>query len=554
MRLRLRALFLALMIICFWTSSAAAAPKTFTILPFTVNGPSNYKYLEREIPNMLSSRLNWKGQFEPAKDAAGAKRTAPASEAEADTARIAAKADYVLWGTMSMMGERCSIDMRVRDSSGNTRPIARESNVANFFTDLRQMADSITAEIFPRQTTAAAPQQQAARPQMNPEIIRNQTTPETTYMNPQIRYSGGNADESRLRSQTLPFACVGMEIVDGDGDGRKEVFLLADHKLYVYHFKDQAALTDKPVTEFNFGKGRQTLSIRSIDIDLTGKPKIIVNTKSDDDKDLYGHVFSFDGKSLKEEVRAIGFYINVVNLPPLFRPQLIGQLHNPPHLFRPGIFDVTIQKGKLIPGNRIFMPKGCNVFNFTHIPAGSGRDDTQKILMLTEDEKLVLMSEKGVQLFASEEKYSGAVQGIYVDESMPGTGRTTTVIGQTYYVPMRMLSVDLDGDGKHEVLVNKPISTAGVIFSGYRSFPQSEIHSLQWDGLGLSLLWKTRRIRGSVADYAITDANQDGALDLVVLVNTYSGALGVAARKSMIISYPLDLSKTAPNTPATFQE
>lgn len=115
-----------------------------------------------------------------------------------------------------------------------------------------------------------------------------------------------------------------------------------------------------------------------------------------------------------------------------------------------------------------------------------------------------------------------------------------------FYIPMRMLAVDFEHDGNYELIVNKPISTASEIFDRYRFFPQSEIHSLFWDGIGLNLQWKTRRIKGSMVDYTIADANNDGIPDLVTCLNTHPGALGVKARKTIIMLYPLDMSQTNP--------
>ena len=61
----------------------------------------------------------------------------------------------------------------------------------------------------------------------------------------------------------------------------------------------------------------------------------------------------------------------------------------------------------------------------------------------------------------------------------------------------------------------------------------------------MNLVWKTRRIKGSVVDYAIADADNDGNRDLVVCINSHPGALGVEGRKAIVLLYPLDLSKTS---------
>ena len=122
-----------------------------------------------------------------------------------------------------------------------------------------------------------------------------------------------------------------------------------------------------------------------------------------------------------------------------------------------------------------------------------------------------------------------------------------------YYAPMRLIAADIGNTGEYVLLVNKPISTASQIFDRYRYFPQGEIHALYWDGVGLGLKWKTRRIRGSVAEVDLADVNNDGVLDLVVGLNT-SPDLGIGSRQSMITAYPLDVSATDPNVPADLSD
>jgi len=121
-------------------------------------------------------------------------------------------------------------------------------------------------------------------------------------------------------------------------------------------------------------------------------------------------------------------------------------------------------------------------------------------------------------------------------------------------VPMRMLPVDIEKRGKYTLLANKPISVSAQFFARYRFFPEGEIHNLIWDGVGMSLLWKTRRIKGSVVDFTVADVASDGGLSLVVCVNTHPGALGFSQRKTVVLSYPLDLSQIDPDTPIVIEE
>ena len=64
----------------------------------------------------------------------------------------------------------------------------------------------------------------------------------------------------------------------------------------------------------------------------------------------------------------------------------------------------------------------------------------------------------------------------------------------------------------------------------------------------MGLKWKTRRIRGSVAEIDLADVNNDGILDLVVGLNTHPGMVGVGSRRSVITAYPLDVGRSNPRT------
>lgn len=85
-----------------------------------------------------------------------------------------------------------------------------------------------------------------------------------------------------------------------------------------------------------------------------------------------------------------------------------------------------------------------------------------------------------------------------------------------------------------------------MIFHNYRTYPQGEIQALLWDGIGMDLLWKTRRIKGTVADLVVADVDNDGVLDLAVNVNSYPGSLGVGKIRTLVTLYPLNTDATQP--------
>lgn len=499
---------------------------------------------------MLTSRLYWQGKVEPVAQELPQSTKPPVNEAEAEKLRKQYKADYIVWGTLNIVGDDTSIDVRVKNKGGQTWVQARESKNTQVIAAITGISGSINKEVFGRDSgpairTTGGPQSTGRVNQMNPGITMNQTGKQDVYLNPQFRYAGtASPDDSRLRSQALNFSSIGMEVADVDGDGKNEILLLDDHKVYAYRFgSDQL----QPLGEHAFPMTTQCLSIRSMRRP-SGNAWIVINAV-DSSGVPAATILTFNGSSFTTVMKNIKYYLNVVNLPPNYQPVLIGQEAQPPRLFKEGISEMTPQGNKLVPGNRVALPKDANVFNFTWMPAGSGSRDGEKLIVLTNNEQLRTYSAKFARIAQSSENYSGSAVGLEIDPSMPGLGRDTVTLASVFYVPLRMLAVDLNRDGNYELIVNKPISTASQIFDRYRFFPQSEIHSLFWDGIGLNLQWKTRRIKGSTVDFTIADANNDGIPDLITCLNTHPGALGVKARKTMVVLYPLDLSKTDPNVP-----
>lgn len=223
-------------------------------------------------------------------------------------------------------------------------------------------------------------------------------------------------------------------------------------------------------------------------------------------------------------------------------------------LFAPGVRVMERDGDSYKLGQRLDLPKGTTCYNFNWIPAGR-ESKMPQLVVLQEDERIKLYQGANNSLIhTTMERFSGSAVGIDHYKSMPGLGvdRTYQLPGK-YYCPMNLITADIGHTGEPVLLVNKPVSTASQLFDRYRYFPQGEIHALFWDGVGLSLKWKTRRIRGSVAALDLADVNNDGTLDLVVGLNT-SPDLGIGSRQSMVTAYPLDMSATNPKTPADLSD
>ncbi|MEG2140149.1 MAG: VCBS repeat-containing protein [Bilophila sp.] len=544
----IRTTFLLCTMLVFTAQALAADISSYVVLPFKVTGASGFTYLEKAIPSMLNSRLYWKDHFQPVSDAKAAEADRIGRSGEAAgvaKAQNAAGADYAVWGNVTVVGDEASLDVRVRDKAGKEWRKGNKTKVNDLISALQGVADSINADLFGRPTTSSgnAPKATNMVNQMNPAFTHNETTQQQVYLNPQFRYQGN--DGTRYRSQTLPYAAAGMVVADVNGDGKNEVVVLGEKRLFVYQWDKERLIQ---LGEFKLPTDLSPIALRSIDLNRDRVEELVLTAYEEEHTEPYSFVLSFKGNKFTEIAARVPYYLNVVRLAPDYMPVLIGQKGDSSRIFaRAGVYEMMKQGDTFVPSKKVELPKGANVLNFAWLPGKNG-EETAKLVMVTDEEHLRTFSPQGSQLNQSDEKYSGSAIGIEEQTQMPGMGKDNILIPSKYFTPLRMIPADLEQDGSWELLVNKPISVSAQFFENYRFFPEGEIHSLFWDGVGMSLQWKTRRIKGSVVDFALSDPNNNGVQDLVVCLNTHPGALGLQNRKTVIVAYPLDLTQMDPKT------
>ncbi|WP_291446141.1 FG-GAP repeat domain-containing protein [Desulfovibrio sp.] len=541
-----------LMLVAVAAGAASAAAKSAVVLPFVVNAPQSYAYLSKAVQATIQGRLDRPGVLE-----ARAGQNKAASQAEAQQALRSSGADNAIWGSVSVMGNDCTVVMNSVDKAGKTWSKTAQAPVSELTTSVQNLTSAMSQEVFgissamrsPGSTAAGSPRGATA----NGDIVTNETGQQQVYLNPQFRYQGAGAEDgSRLRTQRLGYNMVDMAVGDFNGDGKNEIAILSDHDLRIYSWPANGQL--KLIGETVVSRSNNNFSMRAIDLNRDRSMALVVTTTEESSNRPYSFIYSFKGNKFTTIAERIPYYVSVMRVPPTYSPTLVGQAWDSLKLFAPGVRIMTKQDGKFTLGTRLDLPTGATVFNCVWLPAGkSGKGE--QLVMLTDDERIKLFQGHGNTLVhTTMERYSGSATGMDHYKGMPGLGVDKAYqLPSKYYAPMRLIAADIGNTGDYTLLVNKPISTAAQFFDRYRFFPQGEVHALYWDGVGLGLKWKTRRIRGSVAEIDLADVNNDGILDLVVGLNT-SPDLGIGSRQCMITAYPLDVSATNPNVPADLSD
>ena len=553
MKFVVRTLFVVCVICAFAIAGAGhALAKGAVVLPFTVNAPQNYDYLSKAVPATIQGKLNRPGVLDVRSG-----QTKAATAKDAGKALRSSGADTAIWGSVSVMGNEATVEINSVDKSGKTWTRTAQSPVSELTGTVQKLSAQMGQEVFGLSQSMRTPGSTAASASRagvpGGDIITNETGQQQVYLNPQFRYQGAGAnDGSRLRTQRLKYAMTDMAVGDFNGDGKNEVAILDDHNLRIYSWPVNGQL--KLLDETVISRSNNNFSMRPIDLDRDRAMELVVATYEEDSNRPYAYIFSFKGNRLKLFAERIPYFVSVMRVPPTYSPVLVGQGWDSVKLFAPGVRTMTKAGGKYALGTRLDLPSGATVFNCAWIPP-SRSNKSELLVMLTDDERLKLFQGHGNTLIhTTMERFSGSSSGMDHYKGMPGLGVDKNYqLPSKYYAPMRLIAADIGNTGEYTLLVNKPISTAAQIFDRYRYFPQGEVHALYWDGVGLGLKWKTRRIRGSVAQIDLADVNNDGVLDLVVGLNT-SPDLGVGSRQCMITAYPLDVSATNPDVPADLSD
>ncbi len=503
--------------------------KTFAVLPFEVHGPQEYQYLAQGIQSMLSSRLTRAGQSSsiPAGQINQRVQELPHTTAQAQEIRSMLGADYIVYGNVTIMDREASLDVFSASIQGPLEPILKQPSLSELIPSLEQVASSLLSQALPEQTVVA-----------QEEVVADTPAPPArpaeadVFVSPHFRFEDDPYAAGRWRSQTLSFSSVGIALGSSKSSGTKTIFILGDRHVHAYRLQEGRMM---PVDTYEIPLTYQPLNINAYDINRDGNDELIISAMQDER--ARSLILKFENDEFTTLHQRIPFYMNIVMLPPHYRPAIIGQRPaSGSRLFNPNsVQEVIMTSDGPELGPRISLPPNANVFNFTYFP-----QDDDHLIVLAENDILKVYSSTHNLRYSTTEEYAGSRLGIEIHDTMPGLGRGSDVDPNYYYIPTRLLPARIGDSRDYTLLVHKHFAGMTRIFARHRNFPEGEIRAMFWDDIGLNVHWNTRKIRAGIMDFGLFDFDGDGQKDLVVLVNTHPGITGLQDRGTIVLAYKLD--------------
>jgi len=540
------ALFALLATLLVAAPALAQNARKYAVLPFSYNGPDKFKYFPKAFQASLDNDLEWGGHVEPT-DASLSEVSTPNGKAGIIKTIADLGVDYLITGTITIIDKDANLEIEATGSDGSSWQQKGQMKIDEITPWLDAQANAIQGDVFNRPGYGTSENikseddlKRSAAPTSSAFISASNGQYTSDTLNPQFRYEGGTENIGRWRSQTLRFSSYSMLVLDGDGDGKNEVFILQKKAISAFRFKQGKM---EHLDTFELAANLTNIRLEAADLDRDGNPEFVVGayqvekttgTKAPEG-DPRSSILSFKNGKFSYVVKKFNRFLGVLRIPPAYTPILVAQKKGQRDLFDKHISEAYLKGGSIELGQRIQHPPYGNVYNMTYLPQEMGYN----YVVINNKHRIVTYSQTFERLNESNESYNSSGIAIVTSDRMVGMGQgVTDEHAVSYNIPFRMVTATLSSKSKHELLVNRDLSAAAQLFEGYTYFTQGEIHSMVWDGVGLNLAWKTRRIKGQVSDIAIADMNNDGKKQLCVLINTFAG-IGYGNRKTVVLAYDL---------------
>jgi len=511
------AIFL-LSFILFLPLLAIASTKSLVLFPLAIYADQSKAYLGQGIKRMLISRISDR-DIEIIPDekyipllGKKEKEGIVAKERAEELAR-GLKADYAIFGSITTIGGGYSLDLSLLEVGKDGSKLIRISKAVDEDQLIPQLSDvayqlkaRIQGKEIPSRKTAGEPVRKAGEKdavllkpltakgifsQIESDKQRTKATEKGLLFKPTREYQGFKP----TGKISVGMSVMAFDMGDLNGKAGVELLVLGRKKLLLYA-RQGASFVLKDTLKAGFGEDFLKVSVGDTDND--GMAEIYLVSR-------YGirarsTVLQWDGTFKRLDRRA--GHMQVVKDPVSGKALLLFQNSKVDEFFSGRIYKMDYEnEGKLIKKERLPKIKGAQFYTLAIFDIdkdgepewiGLGEPD------LEEQSNVYVWDKQGEVLWRGDKHLGGTNNAIALGDAEPGEPPPRIAFNT------RLLVVDIDGDGKREVLAIKNIPLVEHVLH-FKVYKKSFLIVYRIEGQRLSPAWTTRDI-----DWCLTDMQVQG--------------------------------------------
>jgi TolB-like protein len=468
-----------------------------------IHSQENLDYLREGIYNILTSRITVEERIvvidrSIVERAFYEERPTRLDEAAANKIGMRIRADYVVLGSITKVGDYISLDARLISLTDEKPPLsafAQHKGIDDVMLKIGDFAQDIGFKILGRRTMAGRPGESRREGGMIE------------------RFDRGSLDFKK--SQTFDFEIKGLDIGDVDGDKKNELVIMDTNNLYVFKYDGDKLTLFRGI---KIGHQHNFLSLDVADVNRNGYAEIIVTSVVGDD--LQSFILEYEEKEFRKIIEKADWYFRVLDHPK-DGPTLMGQKMGSDGLFGGRIHKFLWGKKSFKKGPKMPFPKETNIFGLAL--ASIRAKETSDLVVIDDLDRLRMVAPNGKNLWSSSGHYGGVTNFYDTEKKRDFSRDRLNPTPWRVYIPGRILTRDLDGDGLNEVIINKNDTSGTRLFDRIRFYDSGEIYNLVWEDGTFITNWKTKKIDGYISDFQVKDVDNDGEVELVVSVVDLGG-------------------------------
>ncbi|WP_459916436.1 hypothetical protein [Desulfocicer niacini] len=500
------------------------------VMPFTIHAGEDLSFLQEGVSDMLVSNLETKKNMVVMR----------ISDPDHDIRALALKntADYIITGSLIVLGNRISTNIRVLDGGDVDRSVLSFARTgqqhSDVFAHLEELVSTINSQLIEsgkmlkKESTSTAPVSHSLEISTHTHGTYKElpgTLPQKALVD----------NQNRIPREIIPITMDGipefkaqlngLAAGDVDGNGTMDIVVITADDLLIYTMiKDQWNI----LAQFN-GSGN-FIGVDTADVNENGREEIFITNFDNMQSRASSFILEWDGNTFQRLATHMPWYFRSITISH-GNKILVGQRQGMEALFGEGIHKMIWRDNKYIPGKALPLTRQLPIFGFAW---GTVRStNSRDVVCYNPDNFVEIQNQAGETVWSTSEKYGGGVNSIsYTPEDQWDEKNIV-------FLPPRIHLYDIDGDGIQEMMVINNESEFGISsLVGKRSYNKGRLEWLKFYGQGIRPAMQTLNVSKFIADSALVDMDGDGRLEMVVAVVKQARGIKTKGR-SYLTLFPL---------------